>query len=150
MHEQSKFQYFCVQVDLCAISSMLHVSIYVFTYGDHLPEPRWTLISPDDLLYDSRKVTVDLPDIFLYHSDECHYELIVDKGSALALQGPVPERLKRILFQEAGTSLVHASSANQFITEPLVFKPCPRARGRPKQKREGKPYLKKSKKNNTS
>ena len=133
---------FCVQIDLSAISSMLHVSVYVFTFGDRLPEPRWTLICPDDLLYDGDKVTTDLPDIYLYHNDETHYDLIVDRDSALAVQGPVPERLERIL----DTPVVPAVPDNShFINEPLLFKPCPRGRGRPKLKREGKPYLKKKK-----
>ena len=130
-------------MDLSAISSMLHVSIYVFTYGDRLPEPRWTLISPDDLLYDGNKAVLDLPDIYLYHNDETHYDLIVDRDSALAVQGPVPDRLKRIFDAQMATDV--ASDNSYLINEPLLFKPCPRGRGRPKQKREGKPYLKKKK-----
>ena len=121
---------------MCAIATMLNVSIMVFSYGDTVPEPRWTEITPDPLLYDSSNVIAELPPIMLYHADECHYELLILRDFILATQGPVPNRLQRILSENSRTPTQ---------ADILRFKPCPRGRGRPKIKREGKPYAKKKK-----
>ena len=153
------------QVDFSALCNLFKMNIGIFTYGlGNLP-PRWTWISPDPLLTEYSTTNPPfldpLPNALLYHHDEVHYELLVHKSSYLAMHGNVSVRLARIgavddeaelvldvvELEEAPEdddlpdlpgSLARNEVPASFIS-PLVFKHCPKGRGRPKKGREGAP-----------
>ena len=56
-----------------------------------MPEPkaRWTHLTPDDRLKLFSTVPKGLPDIWLMHVDNTHFDLIVEKDSLLAKEGGI-------------------------------------------------------------
>ena len=82
-------------VDVAAISNMLNINIGVFTHGiGGGIQPRWTWQYPDPVVSAFTEFSdPSITDLFLYHSDENHYELLVPRHSRLAVEGNVPTRL---------------------------------------------------------
>ena len=76
--------------ELLAICNMLNISIHVFTYGIGGDESSWSwkTIRPDqELAKFSDFPPGAVPDMYLYNSDNCHYDLLVDENSRLAILG---------------------------------------------------------------
>ena len=79
-------------VDLAAISNVFNINIAILTYGlsDGL-QPRWTSLSPDPVVSAfSQFAHPQIEDIYLIHSDNNHFDLLLDRHSRLAVEGPVP------------------------------------------------------------
>ena len=81
--------------DLAAISNLFNINIGIFTHGlgGNL-QPRWTWQTPDPVIAAfSEYFDPSITDMFLFHSDNVHYELFVERNSRLATEGNVPARL---------------------------------------------------------
>ena len=78
------------QIDLANIANVFRINIAVFTYGLPDTEPRWTWTTPDMLVSQfSRNTNSNLPNLYLYHANNSHYDLLVFNDSALAVRGSV-------------------------------------------------------------
>ena len=78
--------------ELLAICNMLNIKIYVFTYGIGGVESSWSwrTVSPDpERAKHSDFAPGTVPDMYLYNSDDCHYNLLVEDNSRLAVLGLV-------------------------------------------------------------
>ena len=157
-------------VDTNVISNMFNIRIWIFTYNLDNLEPRWTLIEPEPLLASySEYQDESIGDMWLFHADNSHYDLLVTRDSSLAKWGNVPTRLAKLLnlrdysiteellaedFEDEEIDeiieLVEQGLVPNNITKettemnfsPMLFKPCPRGPGRPKGGRVGAPHTK--------
>ena len=76
--------------ELIAIANMLNISVRIFTYGIGGDKERceWKEISPDPELASTAHFPKGLvPDLYLYNSDQAHYDLLVAEDHRLALLG---------------------------------------------------------------
>ena len=76
-----------------AVSNMYQISIHILTTGINMEESRarWTHIVPDDRLSKFSEVHKGLPDMWVIHEDETHFDLIVNKESVLVREGTIEE-----------------------------------------------------------
>ena len=85
-------------VDFQAVSNSYQISIHILTTDvANVPEPgaRWTHISPDTRLRSYCLVPEGLPDMWLRHVDNHHFELIVKKDSVLATNGSIDDYVEK-------------------------------------------------------
>ena len=79
---------------LQVVSNIYQISIHILTTGvagmDE-PKARWTHLEPDERLSAFSTVQKGLPDMYLMHVDETHFDLIIRKDSDLAIEGSVDE-----------------------------------------------------------
>ena len=71
--------------ELIAIANLFNINIFIFTYrGD---TGWWNEVCPDPEMAASAEIKFGkwAPDMYLYHSDDTHYDLLVDENSRLAL-----------------------------------------------------------------
>ena len=76
--------------ELLAICNMLNIKIHIFTYGIGGDETKWgwNTICPDpDMGRFSEFPPGTVPDMLLFNSDNCHYDLLVEDHSRLAVMG---------------------------------------------------------------
>ena len=74
-------------LDLQSVANYYQINIHILTTniaGMEEPAARWTHLSPDMRLKGSRNIPADLPDMWLFHVDSIHFDLIVRKDSLLA------------------------------------------------------------------
>ena len=73
--------------ELLALANIYNISINIFTYGGS--ESRWTTVSPDPIMVGSAETKLGglVPDMFLYHCEDIHYDLLVKNDSRIALLG---------------------------------------------------------------
>ena len=71
---------------------MFNINVDVFIYNSAIYSPRWQRTSPDAQIaemiggsWNDGTVT----DIYLYHSEFTHYDLIIPRTSAMAKYGPI-------------------------------------------------------------
>ena len=69
--------------------------------GKPEPKARWTHLAPDSRLVALSSKQPDLPDMYLMHVDDIHFDLIVHKDSDLATEGSLDEG--RTVQEEAKT-----------------------------------------------
>ena len=75
---------------LQVVSNIYQISIHILTTGiPGLDEPRarWTHIDPDTRLSAFSEVHKGLPDMWLIHEDESHFDLLICKESDHATEG---------------------------------------------------------------
>ena len=99
---------------------MFNINIGIFTYGleDDI-QPRWSWQTPDPILAPfSQYQDPAITDMYLYHRDNNHYELLLPRHSMLAERGNVPtrllERMKKQLEQEICTESLKEHLENAF------------------------------------
>ena len=66
---------------------LVQISIHILTTGIsgmEEPKARWTHIEPDTRLSAFSEVHKGLPDMWLIHEDETHFDLLIHKDSDLA------------------------------------------------------------------
>ena len=76
--------------ELIAIANMLNITVRIFTYGigGDAERSEWKEISPDPELASTAHFPKGLvPDLYLYNSDQAHYDLLVAEDHRLALLG---------------------------------------------------------------
>ena len=76
--------------ELLAICNLLNIKIYVFTYGigGNSKSWSWKTICPDPVMAQfSEFAPGTVPHMFLYNSENCHYDLLVEDNSRLAVLG---------------------------------------------------------------
>ena len=76
--------------EVLAISNMLNIKIFVFTYGIGGDDKNctWRTIFPDPKMAASSEFAPGtVPDMFLYNSANSHYNLLVEDNSRLAVLG---------------------------------------------------------------
>ena len=76
--------------ELLTICNMLNTKIHIFTYGIGGDETKWgwNTICPDpDMARFSDFPPGTVPDMLLYNSENCHYDLLVEDHSKLAVMG---------------------------------------------------------------
>ena len=76
--------------ELLAISNMLNITIRIFSYGigGDVDRCEWKNISPDpEMAPFSEFAEGTIPHMFLYNSDNTHYDLLVEDNSRLAVLG---------------------------------------------------------------
>ena len=78
--------------EIFAIANMLNITIWIFSYGVGGDNSRtqWTEFGPDPTMSDSAHFPKGwVPDMYLYNSDQTHYDLLVAEDHRLALLGLV-------------------------------------------------------------
>ena len=81
--------------DLQAICKMYQVPLHILTVGvEGMVEPkaRWTHLEPDTRLKKFCSINIDLPDVWIFHTDKVDFDLIVSKDSEFAKHGTVNKR----------------------------------------------------------
>ena len=76
--------------ELLAICNLLNINIHVFTYGIGGDESSWSwkTIQPDPEMKKYCEFSPGtVPDMYLYNSDNCHFDLLVEESSRLAVFG---------------------------------------------------------------
>jgi hypothetical protein len=71
--------------ELMAMANLFNINIYIFTYkGD---DGSWSEVGPDPDMAAQAEIKFGkwAPDMYLYHSDNTHYDLLVRDKSRLAL-----------------------------------------------------------------
>ena len=75
------------------VANMYKIKINILTLlpmvGKGEPRARWTYIFPDERLSKFSSIHKGLPDMWIMHVDEAHYDLMVHKDSELAKEGSV-------------------------------------------------------------
>ena len=140
------------QLDYALVCNMFNITIGVFTYGNIFnEEPRLTFITPDSFMaQQSPFYDPSIKDMFLYHADNSHYDLLVPRNSTLAINGNISSMYNNNndeiddeeVFEEEIVYNDNPFKEPAAAMSPLVFKPCPKGPGRPKMKRNGMPVLK--------
>ena len=77
-----------------AVSNMYQISIHILTTGImnmEEPKARWTHILPDTRLSRFSTIHKGLPDMWLIHTDETHFDLLVHKDSELGREGSIED-----------------------------------------------------------
>ena len=109
--------------DMQAVANMYQISIHILTTNIRGKEDafaRWTHLTPDSRLKSFSKDQPQLPDMWLYHTDDSHFNLIVRKDSVLAKEGSIHERRD---VTENGAKANHKdeeNEANETETEGLA------------------------------
>ena len=88
--------------DFQAVSKMYQVPVHILTtgvQGKEEPKARWTHVEPDTMLRSFRQVEFELPDMWLMHVDNIHFDLTIRKDNDLAKEGSINTR-KRNEFQK--------------------------------------------------
>ena len=62
--------------DIIGAANIFNLNINIFTYGPKLENPRWTQIVPNSDICDGNKQNLE---VNLYHSDENHFDLLLEK-----------------------------------------------------------------------
>ena len=94
--------------ELLAIANMLNIKIYVFTYGIGGVEKSWSwkVVHPDRVMAGHCEFAPGtVPDMYLYNSDNTHYDLLVLDNSRLAVLGLISmekDKLQEKVVQEKG------------------------------------------------
>ena len=76
------------------VSNMYQISIHILTTGVmNMKEPkaRWSHILPDKRLSRFRSVHKGLPDMWLIHTDETHFDLLVHNDSVLVKERSIED-----------------------------------------------------------
>ena len=74
--------------DLQVVANIYQMNVHILTTGvrgNEAPSARWTHLVPDERL--KQFSTMQMPDMWLFHQDNIHYDLIIPKNSILATQG---------------------------------------------------------------
>ena len=132
---------------------MFNINVDVFIYNSPLYPPRWERTSPVPQLTDNVTGSYSdgsVTDIYLYHAEFSHYDILIPKSSSLAKYGPLSYQLETMRNLRQENNLLPITPAANKVSKmsdkgevsPLVFLPCPRGPGRPKRRREGAPNLK--------
>ena len=80
--------------DLQAVCNMYKMNIHILTTDiAGIPEPRarWTHLTPDSRLVGFSNIKQELPDMWLVHVDEIHFDLIIKKESDLVNEGSLDD-----------------------------------------------------------
>ena len=80
--------------DLQAVCNQYQINIHILTtdvVGIKEPRARWTHMVPDSRLIGFSKIKPGLPDMWLVHVDEIHFDLIIPKDSDLAKEGSLDD-----------------------------------------------------------
>ena len=83
--------------DLQAVSNSYQISIHILTTnvaGMEEPKARWTHLTPDERMKSFSKIPAGLPDMWLFHVDDHHFDLIVEKDSMLATNGSIGDMVE--------------------------------------------------------
>ena len=78
--------------ELLAIANMLNITIRIFSYGVGGDETRceWSEVSPDPEMASTAHFPRGwVPDMYLYHGFQSHYDLLVAENHRIALLGLV-------------------------------------------------------------
>ena len=91
--------------DMQAVANMYQIQIHILTTNIvNLEETnaRWTHIQPDHRLKSFSKVPIGLPDMFLLHVDDQHFDLLIHKNSTLAQEGSIESQNdpKKVVTEE--------------------------------------------------
>ena len=96
---------------LQAVSNMYQITVHILTTGVsgmEEPKARWTHLTPDTRLVKFSTIHKGLPDMWLIHSDEIHFDLMIRKNSELAIEGSVGD----LLFRE---KTVHCKESEKYL-----------------------------------
>ena len=75
-----------------SLANMFGIRIATFTYNIKGQPPRWTWTSPDQYISSySQHKDVERPDMWLFHKDDCHYDLLVPREVVQLHRAAVPE-----------------------------------------------------------
>ena len=78
------------------VANMYKININILTLlPTGVKRARWTYIVPDERLSSFSKVHKGLPDMWIMHVDETHYDLMVHKESDLAKEGTLEDLAKK-------------------------------------------------------
>ena len=78
------------------VANMYKININILTLLPRGgPRARWTYIVPDERLSSFSKVHQGLPDMWIMHVDETHYDLMVHRESELAKEGTIEDLEKK-------------------------------------------------------
>ena len=104
--------------DLQAMSNYYQIVIHILTTSvENMVEPRarWTHLEPDPDMKNFSPVPQGLPDMWLMHVDNIHFDLIVHKNSLLATEGSL-DMEKQVECQESEKSFERNDSLKEHVT----------------------------------
>ena len=81
--------------DLQAVANYYQVSIHVLTTSVKNvkgSKARWTHLKPDERMKEYSPVPQGLPDMWMFHVDNTHFDLIIHKDNMLAIEGGLEQR----------------------------------------------------------
>ena len=79
------------QLDIVNLANMFGIRIATFTYNINDHPPRWTWHSPHQYITSySQHRNVEGPDMWLFHEDDCHYDLLVPREVVQPIVEQVP------------------------------------------------------------
>ena len=80
--------------DLAVLSDMYQIKIKIITSrGEDDENPTVNLIHPDKAMEAFAELKdVDIDEMVLFHQDDCHFNLVVNEESDLALKGSISQR----------------------------------------------------------
>ena len=137
------------------LANMFGFRIAIFEHGNNII-PRWTWITPDqEISFFSSYRNQSLPDMWLYHEQNVHWDLLVSRPPLEKVSEEVGETLAtshnftavtatplETVPEEVGETLAAVCEETaDTVDSPLQFRHCPRGPGRPKTKRFGPPSL---------
>ena len=109
--------------ELLAICNMLNIKIHIFTYAVGGDETKWSwnTVCPDPEMTQYADFPPGaVPDMYLYNSDNCHFDLLVADNSRLAVLGLISMEgasmeIKEKVFQveEKGSKGVHENKVHE-------------------------------------
>merc|ERR1712025_21677 len=98
--------------ELQAIANMFNINVYIFSYGKdgNIMHCDWFEDFPDKAFTDKAVVRKgSIPDLYLYHLDRTHYDLLVSEDHRVALTGLVTKKLNNIVENYASLSYEEAT-----------------------------------------
>ena len=104
--------------DFQAVSNYYQIEIHVLTTNvENMVEPRarWTHLEPDPEMKTFSPVPKGLPNMWLMHVDEIHFDLIVHKDSLLVTEGSI-DMEKEVEGQENEKSFETNSNLGEHVT----------------------------------
>ena len=169
LSDDSILCYINSSLDLSNLANMFNINIAIFTYSSGgSVVPHWTWIHPDpEWSQKSEYRNLMIREMWLYHEDNSHYDLLVNRPTppppefcipmplpSSPTPPPPPPIAEQGWFSEAISTLneiapeeipIIVSEESECTTfSPINFMHCPRGIGRPKKKRFGAPSLLKS------
>ena len=102
------------------VANMYQINIHILTTSVmNMKEPRarWTHITPDERLSTFSEVHKGLPDMWLIHSDETHFDLLVKKESELVKEGSIEDMVKERTEENIASKISCNECKQEFQTK---------------------------------
>ena len=111
--------------DFQAVANYYQIKVHILTTnvsGMKEPAARWTHLVPDLRLKEFSEVFVNLPDLWLWHLDGIHYDLIIEKNSMLIKERDLVENVVLHEKKETNSNFTCKTiGKNRNVAKSVVF-----------------------------